>query len=172
MFGDKSNLYKLKVGAPVHFFKKEREQLLKLLTAQGKVVEPTIGKLVRCESICTCEYQEKMIAMGAIKPKTNSDFSALKSGEVARSEHFKWELGYMYTDEAERGKGHSQRIIECLLDRFGNHNLMATTETVATNPMRHILEKNGFVRCGKTWKSKIHEGELGLFLRYKKPDTR
>ena len=34
--------------------------------------------------------------------------------------------------------------------------------------MLHILQKNGFVRYGKTWKSKIHGGELGLFLRYKK----
>lgn len=163
-----AELYKYKIGASSHFFKQEKEKLLTLLIAQGKIVDPTVHKLNRCESLCSCELSDKMVVMGAIKPKTNSDFSALKSGEVTRSEDFDWELGYMYTDPSERGKGHSQRIVTQLLERFGNHNLMASTETRADNPMRHILEKHGFVRYGKAWKSKIHGGDLGLYLRYKK----
>lgn len=167
-FATMKDFYKYKIDASSHFFKPEKEKLLSLLIAQGKVIDPTIHRLNRCESICSCEQDGVMVAMGAIKPKTNSDFSALKSGEIVRNEDFKWELGYLYTDPKERGKGHSQKIIEYLLERFGDHNLMATTESNANNPMRHILEKNGFVRYGKTWKSRIHGGELGLYLRYKR----
>ena len=161
-----SKYIKIKAGPADAFFKKESDQLISLLKKQGKVVEPSIFKLRRCHSICSCELDDKIIAMGAVKPKTASDFNETKSGEMNRLNDFKWELGYMFTEEEFRGKGYSSRIIEQLFERLGKYNLMATTETDELNPMRKLLLRFGFQQYGNTWKSKIHGGRLGLFLKY------
>ncbi len=139
-----------------------------MLKEQGKVKEPTITKINRCLFICICEWKKNLVAMGAIKRKTASDFTGAKSGESERANDFEWELGYMYTHPDQRGKGHATRIVDYLLNKHGNESLMATTEIADNNPMKHLLLKNGFCMYGKSWKSTIHGGELGLFLRYKK----
>lgn len=43
---------------------------------------------------------------------------------------------------------------------------MASTELRIDNAMIRILEKNNFKQFGKPWKSTVHKGTLGLFLKF------
>jgi hypothetical protein len=45
---------------------------------------------------------------------------------------------------------------------------MASTELREDNSMKRILERNKFIQYGNSWRSGIHGGQLGLFLRYGK----
>ena len=79
---------------------------------------------------------------------------------------FKWELGYIFTLPKFRGQKIASRMINKIIERYGNDNLMASTELNPKNSMQKILLNNGFQHYGKTWKSK-HQLDLGLFLKFK-----
>lgn len=138
-----------------------------LLKKQGKVKGNPLLKADRCKEICIAFIDTIPVAIGGIKVKTVSDFSKDKADLKDSAEEFEWELGYLYTDNDYTGKGLSGSIIQKLLDRNQDVNLMASTEISANPVMVHLLQKNNFVRTGKSWKSGIHENEIGLFLRKK-----
>lgn len=146
---------------------KDRKIFAELLQKQGKVKGNLLLKADRCKEICIAYIGNAPVAIGGIKIKTESDFDKEKADLIELSKDFEWELGYIYTDENHHGKGFSNSIIEKLLDMNQQENLMASTEIVTNPVMVHLLEKNNFVRKGKSWKSGIHQDELGLFLRKK-----
>ena len=129
-----------------------RDVFAGMLKAQGKVKGDLKTKADRCKSICFAYYNGELASIGALKRKTISVFSAAKAD---------------YTASKFQGKGLACKVVEILLESFGDENLMASTE-ISKNPiMVHILESNGFKLHGKTWKSSIHENYLGLFLKFK-----
>ncbi|MEQ9997137.1 GNAT family N-acetyltransferase [Pectobacterium versatile] len=138
-----------------------------MLKAQGKVKGDLNTKADRCKSICFAYYNGELAAVGALKRKTTSVFFAAKADLNTLESEFEWELGYIYTAPKFQGKGLARKVVETLLESFGNENLMASTE-ISKNPrMVRILESNGFKLHGKSWKSDIHENYLGLFLKFK-----
>ena len=106
------------------------------------------------------------VAIGGIKKKTDSDFSEGKAGVPDLAEAFDWELGYLYTEAEQCGRGIASTITRLLVDAYGHGNLMASTEIAANPAMVRILEKLGFRLYGKPWKSSIHDNYLGLFLKF------
>jgi hypothetical protein len=157
-----------KVDHPNNFSEIEKEQFHVLLKKQGKITEPTIEKVKRCTLICICYSDNTIVSIGAIKPKTNSDFNANKANLDELRNEFKLELGYCYTLPSHTRKGHSTKIVQLLLENIKGHNLMASTELRDGNSMKGILERNEFKQYGNSWLSGIHGGQLGLFLRYGK----
>lgn len=144
-----------------------RKLVSDLLQKQGKVQGELKSKAGRCKMICIAKVDSKVVSIGAIKPKTESDFSNCKAGLTELADQFEWELGYLYTENGFGGKGIASTIVRLLIENYGNDNLMASTE-ISENPiMVRILEKNGFRLFGKPWKSKIHENYLGLFLKFR-----
>ena len=93
----------------------------------------------------------------AIKPATQSAFSAEKSALSRLRAEFNWELGYLFTDPAHAAKGIGKNIARLLVDEHGKENLMASTEISANPRMVKILEALGFRHYGKSWKSAIHK---------------
>jgi len=144
-----------------------REIFASMLKKQGKVQGDLDHKIDRCKLICIVNVENDVAAIGAIKEKTTSDFSAEKAGLQELSGDFEWELGYFYTQEKYAGQGIASRIAELLIEEYGKGNLMASTEITANPAMVNILQKNGFRLFGKPWKSNIHENYLGLFLKFK-----
>lgn len=139
----------------------------KMLQKQGKVQGDMMSKANRCKMICIAKVDSKVVSIGAIKRKTDSDFSNKKSGLTELADQFEWELGYLFTDNGFGGKGIASTVVRVLIENYGNDNLMASTE-ISDNPvMVRILEKNGFRLFGRPWKSQIHENYLGLFLKFK-----
>ena len=105
-----------------------------------------------------------MVSIGAVKPKTKSDFGSHKADIGELQEKYEWELGYFYTAPEQSGKGFSTTMVRLLMTELVGISLMASTELKEENSMKRILERAGFVRRGKSWNSEIHGGELGLFL--------
>lgn len=145
----------------------DRKIFAELLQKQGKVKGNLLLKADRCKEICIAYIVNIPVAIGGIKIKTESDFHKEKADLTELAKDFEWELGYIYTDENHNGKGLSSSIIEKLLEKNKKENLMASTEIITNPIMVHLLEKNNFVRKGKSWQSGIHHDELGLFLRKK-----
>ncbi len=154
-----------KFGKPERFTVRQLEEFLELLKKQGRVIDPSMEKIKRCHLLGACLADGSMVAIGAIKPKTKSDFSK----EKADLEHFRslfdYEVGYFYTDPAFSGRKISSTILDRLMEEKGNKNLMASTEIRKENAMVHSLENRGFVRVGKSWTSQRTGETLRLFLR-------
>lgn len=143
-----------------------RECIAAALKQQGKVQGNLRVKADKCKLLCIAKINGKVAGVGAIKAKTESDFSNEKAGLPNKSGAFEWELGYLYTDPSYAGKGIAKNIARMLLDEFGQENLMASTEISANPAMVKILDQLGFRLYGNPWKSNIHNNYLGLFLRY------
>ncbi len=149
-----------------NFNNKHQQIFSVMLKEQGKVRGDFETKIYRCKIICITHIDNIPVAIGAIKQKTPSDFNPEKANLPQLSNQFEWELGYLYTRKNFEGQGIASSMAKLLVQNYGQGNLMASTE-IKTNPaMVHILEKNGFNLYGKTWKSNIHNNELGLFLKF------
>ncbi len=147
--------------------KEHANAFLKLLIKQKKVQAPTEKRILACRQILFCIADKKIVGIGAIKPKTKSDFTAEKADLNNISKKFDWELGYLYVEENFRGLGISSTITRLLLIGKENENIMASTEIYKNNPMIKVLKKSGFKQYGKPWGSSQHDGTLGLFLKFK-----
>ncbi len=144
-----------------------RQIFADMLEKQNKVKGNLIEKVDRCQFICIVHVNNEHVAIGAIKQKTKSDFTEQKAGVAKLSENFEWELGYLYTLTEYQKRGIASMVVRLLIEKFGDGNLMASTEISANPSMVCILEKNGFRLLGKPWKSNIHVNFLGLFLKFK-----
>lgn len=138
-----------------------------MLKEQGKVQGDFYQKADRCKLICILTILDEPVAIGGIKIKTESDFANQKANLPEIANLFKWELGYIYTRPKYEGNRFGSSVVKCLIDKYGNENLMASTEIHKNPAMVKILQKNGFRQHGKSWKSQIHGNDLGLFLKYK-----
>lgn len=144
-----------------------RQVFADALKSQGKVRGPLLEKAGRCKHLCIARVDGKVVGIGAIKVKTESDFSATKANLSDVGPAFSWELGYLFTEPAYKGQGIAKYICRLLMDAYGNENLMASTELGANPAMVHILEGLGFKHYGTPWKSDIHGNFLGLFLKFR-----
>ncbi len=157
-----------KLDTPDNISETDKSVFLELLIQQGKIKRPTLERINHCPLLCTCKINNKMVSIGAIKPKTSNVFDNDKADLDSIRNDFSFELGYCFTLPDLTKKGFSSLVVNLLLDEFKEANIMASTELRLNNPMLQILEKNSFKQFGKPWKSTIHEGTLGLFLKYAK----
>ncbi|HRE75262.1 MAG TPA: GNAT family protein [Flavobacteriales bacterium] len=144
---------------------------IELLVKQGKVDKPTVDRIKSCRQLSLCYADSKLIGIGAIKPKTKSDFATTKADLMNIEQQFVWELGYFFIDDNYRGYGISTTIARLLLKGKDKENILASTELYPDNVMIKVLEKFGFRQYGKPWLSKRHDGTLGLFLKFKVGET-
>lgn len=154
------------LNEPKNFSSSNRQAFRDLLVKQAKVTNPTIEKVNRCSLLCFCKVDNEIVSIGAIKPKTRSDFSFTKANLGDLQNDFQFELGYCFTLPDHTGQGHSSKIVDILINRIGHVNLMASTELRVDNSMVGILVRRGFKQYGKPWKSTVHNGTLGLFLKF------
>jgi GNAT superfamily N-acetyltransferase len=136
---------------------KHRELFGDLLEKQGKLTPdpPFNEKADRCKLICIVEKDNETIAIGAIKPKTKSDFKKEKVNIPELEKLFEWELGYIYTTPDNEGLGIASNMVKLLVKEYGDENLMASTEINKNPAMVRILEKNGFRLFGQPWETTI-----------------
>lgn len=138
-----------------------------LLKKQNKVRGDLSTKIDKCFHLCIVKKNNLPIAMGAIKQKTKSVFSVQKANVPELEQKINKELGYLYTEHLEKGKGISSQIVKLLLSEYNDTNLMATTESIENPGMIKILKRNDFKIFGNDFKSEIHENKLCLFLKFK-----
>lgn len=160
-----ANSKKFKIGPPSEFKDTEIESFLDLLLIQNKVKNPTLDRIRNCKLIAIGYEWDIPVSIGAIKPKTKSDFTEKKANLIDEAYKYDWEIGYFFTDPDFRGKKYSSYIFKELLKIYGRGNIMASTEIREDNTMIYILEKHNFFRKGNAWNSSISDNELRLFLR-------
>ncbi len=145
------------------------ETFIEHLKRQKKVTIPSIEKLKMSSKIIFCYANETLIGIGALKLNESLGFE--KANLNAIEGVFALELGYFYVNESFRNLGISTTISRLLLIDKMNENILATTELYFNNPMAKVLEKLGFRQYGNPWKSKWHDGMIGLFLKFKKGEV-
>ena len=153
-----------KTGSPTEFTQAEKATFRDLLIKQGKVRNPTVQKVERCVWLCVCKVDGQIVSIGAIKPATKSDFDKDHAQLEKLAKDFTLELGYCFTEPDHTRKGYSSTVVNFLLENQKT-NLIASTELRNDNGMIYVLQKFGFKQYGKPWKSVIHGGLLGLYLR-------
>lgn len=156
---------KYKIGHPGEFSAAEIGAFLRLLIKQDKVHDPSAEKLSRCKLLAIAIDGTEVVAIGAVKPKTPSDFQTHKADLAALSKQYHWEIGYFFTEPAFEGRKISSSIVDSLLKICGSRNLMASTEVREGNRMINLLENRGFKKSGKTWTSTKSGEQLALYLR-------
>lgn len=142
-----------------------RSLFASMLAKQNRVNGNLFSKADRCKFICIAKVGSKPVGIGAIKKVTKSDFDVNKANLPDLRNDFKWELGYIFVLEDFSGNGIASSIVKELLTKYGNKNLISTTEVEATPGMVKILTKNGFIEKGNRWKSDITGNNLRLFIR-------
>lgn len=155
----------LKIGAPSEFSEDQINSFVELLEKQGKVESPSEAKVRKCKIIAIGFSWGKPVAIGAIKPKTASDFKIGKANVPDLTKDYEWEVGYFYTEPEHEGKKFSSIILDHLMKKNGPTNLLATTEIREGNRMIYSLEHRGFKPVGSTWKSSLSGNDLRLFLK-------
>ncbi|WP_316776580.1 hypothetical protein [Pedobacter antarcticus] len=154
-----------KIGKPSKFTDDEINSFVELLEKQNKVLDPTVAKIKRCKLIGMGFSWGQPVAIGAVKPKTQSDFGMAKANLPELANDYEWEVGYFFTEPGHEGKRFSSTILNHLLKSFGEGRLMATTEIREGNNMINSLENRRFKQVGATWKSVKSGNDLRLFLR-------
>ncbi|WP_316789648.1 hypothetical protein [Pedobacter frigoris] len=154
-----------KIGKPTDFTDEEISDFVELLEKQNKVRDPTENKIKKCKYLAIGFSWGKPVAIGAIKPKTASDFTPAKANLPELAKDYEWEVGYFFTELQFQGRGFSSIIFNQLLEEYGSGRLMATTEIRQENTMINSLERRRFKQVGSTWKSIKSENDLRLFLR-------
>lgn len=154
-----------KIGEPSDFTEDQIHSFIDLLEQQGKINNPSEAKVKKCKLIAMGFSWGKPVAIGAIKPKTESDFGVSKANLPDLAKEYDWEAGYFFTHPEYEGKGFLSIIFTQLLKLYGKANLMATTEIRDGNHMIRSLESRGFKQAGTAWKSSLSDNELRLFLK-------
>jgi len=154
-----------KIGKPSDFTNDQITSFVELLEQQGKIHSPSEAKVKKCKLIAMGFSWGKPVAIGAIKPKTASDFGASKANLPDLAKDYDWEAGYFFTHPEHESKGFASIIFTQLLKLYGKANLMATTEIREGNRMINSLKSRGFKQTGAAWKSTLSGNQLRLFLK-------
>jgi hypothetical protein len=157
------------IRKPGDFTEADRSVFLTLLQQQGKNIEPKPEDVDRCFFLAMCKLHGTAVSIGALKPADPALFGSSKADLSALASVVHAELGYCYTLPEYGRKHYMSKIVRYLIQLSPKENLMASTELRKSNGMRYILARNGFQRYGRKWKSAIHGGNLGLFLRFSNP---
>ncbi|MDB5874599.1 MAG: N-acetyltransferase [Ramlibacter sp.] len=104
-------------------------------------------------------------AVGALKrPNPLYRKKVFAKAGVADPERFGHELGWVYVEEAFRGRGIAPAIVGALVAHLPQASAYATSLEVNL-PMHRALELHGFARAGKPYASTRPNKMLLLFLR-------
>lgn len=155
----------IKIGSPENFSNLEIARFLQLLIQQDKVVNPSIAKISRCKILAAGFVDDEMVCIGAIKPKTASDFTEAKANLSELTNFFEWEIGYFFTKPKHEGNKYSSQLLDSLINDYGSDNLMASTEIRDGNRMINALENRNFVQMGQGWLNSKATETLRLFLK-------
>lgn len=107
-----------------------------------------------------------LAGVGALKRPTQAHITSTfrKSGHRQVPQDCQLEVGWIFVDADNRGKGYSHLIVKAILEVAGSAKLFATTR-VDNLAMKRTLTTYGFAESGHSFQSTIRDQKLGLFTR-------
>lgn len=154
---------------PEELTNKEFKTIYQLILKGNEVDANTLQhRLTRAALVCFAIIDSKIIAIAVIKrpSKKYRDSIFTKAQIIDKSNQYKYELGYVFTETDYRGKKISSKLCNQLCDIFLAHNVFATTRS-KNKPMQKILVKNHFLPTGVPFHNRKNTDELILFVKYK-----
>lgn len=115
-------------------------------------IEGLYKRIRRAHKLSISHEDSKILAVGAVKSPHESyvqRLSELFSYEISSN----MELGWIYVDQACRGKGLADLIIKQSLIGLEDFRMYATV-SVYNKPMIHLLTKNGFTQVSGFYSNK------------------
>lgn len=131
------------------------------------------GRVKRAVALAFVYVNDVLAAVGAIKRPGVAYRGSIfqKAGVSVDPANFPVEVGWVFVSEEYRGKKLSRVPIEVLLPLIAIDNCFATSD-VKRIEMHKTLERYGFSKVGKPYKSDQDKDRLQLFLRVvAHPDT-
>ncbi len=139
----------------------------------GEVESAGLEDRVRDARALVFVYVDRaLVGVAALKrpSATHRDGKFSAAGVSAIKSRYGLELGWVFVPPEHRGKGYSHTLVTAAMSPADNAPVFATTR--ADNAAMHRgLERTGFVRAGKSWKSKRGEYELVLYVAPPPPNN-
>ena len=156
--------FEYKIGKASEFSKAEIDSFKKIVIDAGEVSENTFDELLKKEPILLfIPDTENIKAVGALKIP-NAGYKKkvfVNSISNEKSDTFSFELGWIVSLLPGNGK----KLVEVLSKV--TDNIYATVRK-ENKPMKHILEKYGFVKSGQSYKSERDNYDIELYIRKEK----
>jgi GNAT superfamily N-acetyltransferase len=159
--------FEIRSDKPSRFSPSELDEFEKMVRKGGEVSATMLAAgLRRAEWLFEAAREGRVIGIAALKRPFQNYRSKIcrHSGTEVPVAAYPYEVGYIFVAENERGKGHSQRLIQAVIENSAQSGLFATVRT-ENGPMRHVLEKFGFRTAGIPYRSERGDYELVLYLR-------
>jgi GNAT superfamily N-acetyltransferase len=151
-------LSRTEVRAPGKYAEHDLGVIEQLVRKGGEVDEALLpANLRRSRKIAVACEAKRFVSVCALKgdnPRHRRSVSANSGQALPESAP---EFGYVFTEEAYRGRGYGSAACAALLE--GLPFVYATTRTT-NRDMRRILDKSGFEEIDRPWPSTEHPGEL------------
>ncbi|WP_444906684.1 GNAT family N-acetyltransferase [Microbulbifer sp. SSSA008] len=126
----------------------------------------TVGlrqRIYQAEKLIFIKDDNQFIAIGALKnPKVSYKEKIFKKSNAQDQSEYKYELGWLYVVSSARGKGYGRELMQAILYGLSKSTCFATTRENNSH-MHYLLEKFGFSRMGKPYKSTKGEYTLVLY---------
>ncbi|MBL8517573.1 MAG: hypothetical protein SF172_04435 [Burkholderiales bacterium] len=155
------------VKTPGNCTPEEREAFRRLLLKGGEVIPRGLAsRIERAHQLSFVYMGTSLAATGAVKAP-DPDYRADAFHDAATKadpKTYPVELGWVYVDDAYRGRKLSRSVVNALLPFFGTHSCYATSK-VPRIWMHSTLKRFGFAQSGKPFASKLANENLLLFLR-------
>ena len=144
----------------------ELDQITNLILSGGEVASGGLYQRVKNAKTLAFAKDEndKIVSVGALKRPVESYKLAVftKSGQKDEANRFRFELGYLFTDQKYRGSGLASGIIEKLVTSLHGQPCF-TTLREDNKPSSHLLTKNGFSPLGSSYKGARGNYDLVIY---------
>lgn len=154
------------IKSPEECTNKELQQFVDLVCKGGEVESNGLrARVENAYKLIFIYLEEDCIAVGALKRPNNAYKARVfeKAGVPGYEDKHSFEIGYLYTIEAFRGKGLAGKIMSSI-DLISSGDLCFATTREDNAAMHYLFNKFGYNRLGNFYKSNRGGHLLGLFV--------
>ncbi|GLR63567.1 GNAT family N-acetyltransferase [Marinospirillum insulare] len=152
------------IKKPADCNQEELADFERLINEGGEVTAVGLrGRILQAEKLVLINQAGKCVAIGAIKnPNPGYKVGVFNKAGVAASQQYKFELGWLYVPEEERGKGNGRELMRVITESLIGQKSYATTRE--NNQVMHkLFEAFGYTKAGKSYPSQNGDYLLALY---------
>ena len=141
--------------SPTDCPKDKFDSFIELIGKGDEVISHNLKNRVENAKLLAFSYEDrKLVGVGAIKnpARTYKEKTFNKAGYKKEEKNFKYELGYIFVEKEYRKKRIGKKIFTALKDKVDISTVFATVRS-DNKIMKSFLEKYGFVKLGRSYKS-------------------